>query len=132
MEALLALFRFLVPFFACTVDTDIEQALELAAAQRPSCLTPAQQDEAQIFYAAWLLYARQLQTQFAGQAPVPFGVKSEKEGDVSRTYGTAADGQIGADPYNFWGRYNDLALLCGGYGAITVGNRRGSCCGPFN
>lgn len=132
MQDLLALFRFLVPFFACTVDQDVEQALGLAATYRPSCLSAAQQDEAQIFYAAWLLYGRQLQAMAGGMVPVKLGVKSEKEGDLSRTYGTGADGHIGADPYNFWGRYNDLALLCGGYGAITVGHRRGSCCGPFN
>jgi hypothetical protein len=125
---LLALFRFLVPFFGTSVDEEIEQALTAAAGNRPACLTIAQQDEAQVYYAAHLLYQRWLQTQ-AAQSPIPFGVKSEKEGDLARTYGST---DLGTDPYNFWRNYSDLARLCGGVGAITVGHRYGSCCGPFH
>lgn len=125
MAELLALFRFLVPYFASTPDADVEQALTLAEAQRPACLTAGKQDEAQIWYAAWILYGRQLQTATGGVAPIPVGVKSEKEGDLQRTYGTT-DGA--ADPFGFGKSYNDLAALCGGFGAITVGHRYVPCC----
>jgi hypothetical protein len=125
VEALLALFRFLVPYFAGTDDADVQAALTAAAGYRPECLTPAQQDNAQVWYAAWLLYERQMQV--AATLPenaIPYGVKSEKEGDLQRTYGAveqAADG-----PLDFWGKYANLARMCGG--AITVGHRYGSCC----
>lgn len=126
MEALLALFRFLVPYFSAVPNEDVSKALEMAAPYRPACLTPAQQDEAQVFYAAWLLYQRQLQTNAAANHdPTIFGLKSEREGDVSRTYG-AVDGQ--SDPFDWWGKFSALYNLCGG-GAITVGHRRGpGCC----
>lgn len=125
MAELLALFRFLVPYFSATSDADVQLALTAAADYRPTCLVPARQDEAQVFYAAWLLYQRQLQIAAGGAAPVPFGIKSEKEGDLSRTYGSSTDGN---DPFDFWGRFEKLARLCGGIGAITVGNRYAPCC----
>lgn len=122
MTELLALFRFLVPLLAAVPDDLVIQALELAAAERPACLTAGKQDEAQVYYAAWILYGRQLQTQATEQAPIPLGVKSEKEGDLQRTYGIV---EGAADPFDYWGRFVRLAKLCGGAGAITVGHRCG-------
>lgn len=122
--SLLELFRFLVPYFAAVSDENVEQALAMALPYRPACLTPAQQDEAQVFYAAWLLYQRQLQTAALAGGASPWGVKSEREGDVSRTYG-AVDGQD--DPFGWWGKFSALYALCGG-GAITVGHRYGPAC----
>lgn len=127
MEELLALFRFLVPYFGSAPDSEIEQALALAAPYRPTCLTTTQQDEAQVYYAAWLMWRRSLQLQAAGSTPIPFGVRSEREGDVSRTYGQADGTSSSVDPLGFWNAYADLAARCTG-GAITVGNRGGSCC----
>lgn len=132
MDELLALFRFLVPYFATVPDADVERALALAEPYRPACLTPEQQDEAQVYYAANLLYQRSLQlaTGGSGQPAVPVGVKSEKEGDLQRTYG-AADGIDTSDPFGWRAEYDRLAAACGG-GAITVGTRwRGCCPGPF-
>lgn len=128
MEELLDLFRFLVPYFAAVPDEDVERALAMAEPYRPACLTDAQQDEAQIYYAASLLYVLSLQTAAAGQPVVPVGVKSEKEGDLARTYG-AADGVNVNDPFGWRDRYAALAAICAG-GAITVGNRWRNCC-PF-
>lgn len=125
---LLELFRFMVPYFAALPDEQVQQALDLAAAYRPACLDTARQDQAQVYYAAWLLYQRDLQIKAAlpGAPVAPFGVKSEKEGDLSRTYGNAEGSD---DPFGWWGEYSALADLCGG-GAITVGHRHGStCCG---
>lgn len=127
---LLALFRFLVPYFAALSDETVRQALDLAAPYRPACLTTTQQDEAQVFYAAWLLYSRQLQTDAAaggGVMPMP-GVTMEKEGDLQRQYGS---GFNAADPFGWWDKYSALNAVCGG-GAITVGHRHGSPCGCFH
>lgn len=125
---LLQLFRFLVPYFAALSDPVVQQALDLAAPYRPACLTPAQQDEAQVFYAAWLLYQRELQTAaLAGGGTMPgVGIKMEKEGDLQRQYGSDFDS---TDPFGWWAKYADLNAACTG-GAITVGHRHGSpCCG---
>ena len=118
MGALLTLFRFLVPYFDTMSDADVTVALELAATQRPDCLTTQGQDMAQVWYAAWLLYQREVQTKGAA-SPLPYGIKSEKEGDLQVTYGVV-DGS--GDPFDYWGRFKNLAKLCGGTGAITVGN----------
>lgn len=119
---LLELFRFLVPYFATVPDEDVEQALELSADARPGCLKETQQDAAQVWFAAWLLFQRERQT--AGAAdPLPLGVVAEREGDVSRTYGFIAGAE---DPYKFWGQYSALARVC--TGGITVGNRWRACC----
>lgn len=123
---LLELFRFLVPYFAAVPDADVLAALALAEPHRPACLTPAQQDEAQVWYAASILLERQRQTEAgSGTGPIPYGIKSEKEGDLQRTYGFI---EGVTDPIDFGDRYDALARLCGGLGAITVGFGRGPAC----
>ena len=125
---LLELFRFLVPYFATVSDADVLAALAMAEPYRPECLTAAQQDQAQVYYAAWLLYQKQLQTEaLTGNAgPMPArGVTMEKEGDLQRQYGSSFDA---GDPFGWWDQFAKLAALCGG-GAITVGHRHGSPCG---
>lgn len=130
---LLELFRFLVPLFAAVPDEDVQKALDLAAAYRPACLSAEQQDAAQVWYAAFILYSRAVQT--AGGAGgsggiVPANVQSEKEGDLQRTYrsgGSSADTSTG-DPYGFLTRWKALASQCIG-GGITVGHGNyGPCC----
>jgi hypothetical protein len=124
--SLLELFRFLVPYFAAVPDVDVLAALALAEPHRPACLTPAQQDEAQVWYAASILLERQRQTEAgSGTGPIPYGIKSEKEGDLQRTYGFI---EGVTDPIDFGDRYDALARLCGGLGAITVGFGRGPAC----
>lgn len=128
--SLLELFRFLVPYFDSVPDADVQAALDFAAANggRPECLTPAGQDAANVWYAAALLYSRSLQTAAAGAPVVPVGVKSEKEGDLQRTYGSA-DGMDASDPFGWWSKFLKLAASCTG-GAITVGTRSHGCCPP--
>ena len=50
---------------------------------------------------------------------IPAGVVSEKEGDLSRSYGN--NGSNAADPYGFLARYEKLNNVCKRVGAITVG-----------
>lgn len=124
---LLELFRFLVPYFAAVSDPVVQQALTLAEPYRPACLPTAQQDQAQVYYAAWFLYQRQLQTDaLAGGGVMPSpGVTMEKEGDLQRQYGSGFDA---GDPFGWWDEFSKLSAMCGG-GAITVGHRHGSPCG---
>lgn len=126
MAELLALFRFLVPYFAAVPKEIVEQALTMAADYRPACLTTAGQDKAQVYYAASLLYSRKLQEDAANSPAIPQGVTSEKEGDLQRTYGRVEGAD---DPFGWWGDYLKLAALCTG-GAITVGSRWNTCCPP--
>lgn len=126
--SLLELFRFMFPLFAAVPDADVERALSLALAYRPACLTAVQQDEAQVLYAAWLLYLRAIQTAGGGEGGIVSPIlASEKEGDLQRSYraGTLTNGQ--PDPYGLLSRWQALAALCGG-GAITVGHGRAPCC----
>lgn len=112
---------FLAPAVAGMPESDKLKALELAQSYRPACLPEARQDEAQVLYAAWLLYGR-LQQQESGV--VLSGVKSLKEGDLAVTYGTADET---SDPLGFYGRWKALNDLCG-RGAILAGNWRRRCC----
>lgn len=126
MAATVELLDFLAPAVAGMSAEDKQKALDIAAGYRPTCLPEAKQDEAQAWYAAWLLYGRlqQLAGQEQGATPLP-GVISEKEGDLSRTYGRADGAE---DPAGFFGHYDRLAKLCRA-GAITVGTRRRyGCC----
>lgn len=113
---------FIAPGVAGMAESDKTRALQMAAAYRPGCLTEAKQDEAQLWYAAWLLYGRLQHS--GGAAPVLAGVKSYKEGDLAITYGSAAET---ADPMGYLGRWQVLNDLCG-YGAITVGRPLYGCC----
>lgn len=108
---------FLVPAVATMAPADKERALAMAADYRPACLPEKKQDEAQLWYAAWLLYGikQQRAAEDDGVLAKP-GVVSEKEGDLQRTYGQVAGAE---DPVGFYGRYQRLARLCG-IGAATV------------
>lgn len=83
----------------------------------PACLPEAKQKEAVYYYAAYLLSLKQ-QADVVGV--IPAGVVSEKEGDLSRSYGN--NGNSSADPYGFLARYEKLNNICKRIGAITVGN----------
>lgn len=128
-DDLIKLLDFLAPGFAALPADEKAAALAIAAAYRPPCLTESKQDVAQVYYAAYLLYMRQV-SQGGGTAPIPFGVKSEKEGDLARTYGNAnGDGAAVSDPYGYYDQWKRLADICG-TGAILVGNPGyGGCCG---
>lgn len=83
----------------------------------PVCLPEAKQKEAVYYYAAYLLSLKQ-QADVVGV--IPAGVVSEKEGDLSRSYGN--NGNSASDPYGFLARYERLNNICKRIGAITVGN----------
>ncbi|MCP1404581.1 DUF4054 domain-containing protein [Achromobacter insolitus] len=108
---------FLAPAVASMPPDDKERALAMAVDYRPACLPPKKQDEAQLWYAAWLLYRIKLQRQAEedGVLPRP-GVVSEKEGDLQRTYGRVDGAE---DLAGFFGQYERLARLCR-VGAATV------------
>ncbi|CAG9173098.1 DUF4054 domain-containing protein [Cupriavidus respiraculi] len=125
MAATIELLDFLAPAVADVPEADKARALEMAAAYRPSCLSAPKQDEAQAWYAAWLLYGRKQQTAGGGGVIVA-GVVSEKEGDLSRTFGDTTGGSGVVDPLGFYGQYKRLADLCGA-GAITVGRHAYGC-----
>lgn len=108
---------FLAPAVSSMAPADKERALALAADYRPACLPEKKQDEAQLWYAAWLLYGikQQRGAEDEGVLAKP-GVVSEKEGDLPRTYGQVAGAE---DPAGFYGRYQRWARICG-VGAATV------------
>lgn len=108
---------FLAPAVASMALPDKERALAMAVDYRPACLPAKKQDEAQLWYAAWLLYGikQQRAAEDDGVLARP-GVVSEKEGDLQRTYGQVAGAE---DPAGFYGRYQRLARICG-VGAATV------------
>lgn len=108
---------FLAPAVAGMPAADKQRALAIATDYRPACLPEKKQDEAQLWYAAWLLYGikQQRAAEDDGVLARP-GVVSEKEGDLQRTYGQVTGAE---DPAGFYGRYQRLARLCG-IGAATV------------
>jgi hypothetical protein len=108
---------FLAPAVATMAPADKQRALAMAADYRPACLPEKKQDEAQLWYAAWVLYGikQQRAAEDDGVLARP-GVVSEKEGDLQRTYGQVAGAE---DLAGFYGRYQRLARLCG-IGAATV------------
>jgi hypothetical protein len=124
VEELIALFRFRIGYFAAITDEELSAAFTFAESERLDCLTAAGQAEAMVYYVAAALYEKELQRQ-ARCAALPFGVKSEKEGDLARTYDSTAGT---ADPFGWRARYDGFARMCAGGGAITVGHRYVPCC----
>lgn len=117
----LELLRFFAPGLANIDDATVQKALDLAADYRPSCLPVAKQDEAQAWYAAWILTPHQeaSERQATGITP-PTGVKREREGDLEREYFAPTEAGSIRDPFGYHGQYLRLAKLC--RGSITVGH----------
>jgi hypothetical protein len=130
MDDLIKILDFIAPGFAALPVEDKTMALTIAAAYRPPCLTEPQQDLAQAYYAAYLLYMQGASAS-AGTQPIPYGVVMEKEGDLQRQYGKNAgsDGTV-TDPYGYYDNWKRLMDICG-TGAIMVGQATGcgGCCG---
>jgi hypothetical protein len=103
-------------------DEDKDTAIALAEAYRPKCLTEPKANEAVAWYAAWLLYGRQQQQEAADSGEVvPMGVKSQTDGDLSRTYIDGAGSGAIRDPAGFYARWLALDTICARLGGITVG-----------
>lgn len=130
LAELLAMFRLIAPIFKDVPDADVLAALRMASEYRPTCLSEARQDQAQVFYAAYLVYGIAIQNGLTPGAPggITWGlIKSEKEGDLQRTYNFSG-GIEGADPFGFfrrWSEFNDLCKKVGG--GITIARTRGCC-----
>jgi len=120
---------FLAPGLAAP-DADKDTAISLAEVYRPACLTEGKADEAVAWYAAWLLYGRQQQQDAADNGEVvPLGVKSQSDGDLSRTYMDGTGGGAVSDPLGYYGRWEALNNICVRAGAITVSPAPMGCCG---
>lgn len=99
----------LLSFFAPNLDATEDDkwwAITIAESRRPWCLSEAQQNEAQALYAAWLLTLR---AQNRESSVREIGVISEREGDLSKTYGSAVDS---LDVEGFKARYDAFARRC--------------------
>lgn len=112
---------FIAPGLAGVPPEAKEKAIARAAAYRPGCLPEDMQDEAQLYYAAWLLFdrERQLAVASSGAGAVGYGAKSIKEGDVAIEFFARADGSAVLDPQGFYQRWSDLNAICA-MGSITV------------
>lgn len=101
---------------------DKDKAISLAEAYRPKCLTEPKANEAVAWYAAWLLYSRQQQQEAADSGEVvPMGVKSQTDGDLSRTYIDGSGAGAIRDPAGFYARWLALDTICARLGGITTG-----------
>jgi len=109
-------FRLLAPGYASTSDATATQWLTIAAMFVPTgCLTTEGYNMAQALYAAHLLTLSNASASGVVAGPV----SSEKEGDLSRSYGTTKgdDSVLGSTPYGL--QYIDMTKGCYG-GAIMT------------
>lgn len=108
-------FRLFAPAYSATPDVTVNQWLSIAVEFVPSgCLTTEGYNIALALYAAHLLT---LST--ASASGVSGSIKSEKEGDLSRTYGTTKgdDTVLGSTPYGL--QYMEATKGCYGSAIMT-------------
>lgn len=113
-------FRLMAPEYAALSDATVTVWLEVAADQAADvsgCLSAEGTARAQALYAAHL--QRVTATQASGASGALGPVKSEREGDLSRTYGTVKGDNtwLGQTPYGQ--QYRDLTAPCSGLGILT-------------
>lgn len=129
MPTVSEILAFLAPGLTASPE-DRATAISLAEGYRPACLTEQKANEAVAWYAAWLLYARQQQQEAAANGEVvPLGVKSQTDGDLSRTYMDGAGGGAISDPLGYYSAWKALNDICVRAGAITVNPVPMGCCG---
>lgn len=111
-------FRIIAKQFADTVsDADLAVWLNIASLNGGvACLVGDRANLALALYAAHMLYLDATNTTGEGGRG---SIKSEKEGDLARTYGsTVGDGTwLGLSPYGT--QYSDMLLGCTGAGITT-------------
>lgn len=108
-------FRLLCSEFASALDATVNQWLTIATADvYAPCLNAEDLARAQALYAGHLM---KLQQDAASGLSGP--VKSEREGDLSRSYGSVGgdDTLIGSTPYGL--QYKALVSRCFGTGIMT-------------
>lgn len=110
-------FRLLAPAYSTLTDAQVNALLTASAIfVNVSCLDTDRANAATALYAAHL--------QWAGQASANNGgtvgnIKSEREGDLSRTYGSLSGDNtwVGQSPYGL--QYLDIVKVCSGAGIMT-------------
>lgn len=109
-------FRMFATEFAAIDDADVSKWLALAANDvYAPCLSDEEMARAQALYAAHLLK----QSQDAASGGSRGMITSEKEGDLTRSYGTGAGSYVqkGATPYH--DQYFELVSRCFGATILT-------------
>lgn len=110
--SVLGFLQVIAPHYVRDVEPErLNRILALAEEYRPECLPDDKQDLAVAYYAAYLVaQANEAETN-------PYGVTSEREGDISRTYavGLANSSKFLAK----WQELNDICVRING--SITVG-----------
>ena len=123
MNPLIDKLSLLCPYVAAADDALLEKMLDMAAEFAPPCLSDRLKERA-VLYAGYLA-VNALSAAAQGAVVVPVGVVSEREGDLSRSYGNN-----GGDPCGYLAQYQKLADLCK-RGAIIV-SQYGDGCGCAN
>lgn len=118
MTSSLEYFRIIAKQFSALSDTEVQVWLDMAATLGAAgCLLGDPANLATALYAAHLLQLdAENSTGEGGRGPI----KSEKEGDLARTYGTAtgvSDGWLGLSPYGQ--QYANMQLGCTGATIMT-------------
>lgn len=109
-------FRLLAPAYAAIPDATVEQWLTVAEMFVPTgCLDDEKYNMAVALYAAHLLYLSQASVSGGASGPV----KSEREGDLARTYGATSgdDTWLGSSPYGL--QYLEVTKACYGAAILT-------------
>lgn len=108
-------FRILAPEFASTPDATVNAQLAAAALfVNVGCLDTDRANAAAALYAAHMMWAAANAGSGASGA-----IKSEREGDLSRTFGSIKgdDSWLGQSPYGL--QYLDITAVCFGSGLMT-------------
>ena len=118
-------FRLFAPEFATTSDVDVEGWITIAESfVNVGCLETEPANMARACYAAHLLWLTANQANGGGGSGP---IRSEKEGDLSRTYNGVSgdDSWLGQSPY---GRlYINATLPCFGAGIMTRVSNGSTC-----
>lgn len=110
-------FRLLAPAYSALTDEQVTALLTASALfVNVSCLDDDRANAATALYAAHLQWVGQAS---AGNGGIVGNIKSEREGDLSRTYGNlnGDDTWIGQSPYGL--QYMDIVKVCSGAGIMT-------------
>lgn len=110
-------FRLLAPAYSSLTDEQVQALLTASALfVNVSCLDEERANAATALYAAHLKWTIDKSASGGGTTG---NIKSEREGDLSRTYGslTGDDSWIGQSPYGL--QYLDITKVCSGIGIMT-------------
>lgn len=118
--SVLSNFRLIAPEFSTMLDADVNEWIDLIVNAQlidVSCLSPAaKQDLATALYTAHLIW---LSTYKQSGSGVTGNIRSEREGDLSRSYGalTGDADWLGQSPYGL--QYKQITNACFGATIMT-------------